>query len=346
MTVKTRVLRLGALLCACSLLVLSAGFAWVVVDDYSAASLVPAGVRLEDGTDLGGLTREQARALIDAELTSELMSPVTMIIGDRSFTLDPAGRLTVDVETMLDAAFAPTAAMTVATRAYRKLADRPLDVVIEPLLEVDGASVSSWVVTIASQVDSPSVDATITIVGGEVFTRHSAEGLATDRTAATDALAAALLNGTKRVVLPVSVVEPAIPDASLGKVIVVDVSRRRLYLYDNMALEKDYGVAVGAAGFSTPKGSFRIIQKRYMPTWSNPGSAWAADMPATIPPGPSNPLGTRALNLDAPGIRIHGTTKNSSIGTAASHGCMRMHRWDVEDLYERVEVGTPVLIVR
>jgi lipoprotein-anchoring transpeptidase ErfK/SrfK len=69
-------------------------------------------------------------------------------------------------------------------------------------------------------------------------------------------------------------------------------------------------------------------------------------MPATIGPGPNNPLGTRALNLNASGIRIHGTTANSSIGTAASHGCMRMHRWDIEDLYDRVEVGTPVLIVR
>jgi lipoprotein-anchoring transpeptidase ErfK/SrfK len=67
-------------------------------------------------------------------------------------------------------------------------------------------------------------------------------------------------------------------------------------------------------------------------------------MPAYIPPGPSNPLGTRALNLDASGIRIHGTTQDWSIGHAASHGCMRMHRWDVEELYELVEVGTPVII--
>jgi lipoprotein-anchoring transpeptidase ErfK/SrfK len=68
-------------------------------------------------------------------------------------------------------------------------------------------------------------------------------------------------------------------------------------------------------------------------------------MPPYIPPGPGNPLGTRALNLSAPGIRIHGTIKNYSIGTAASHGCMRMHMWDVEDLYPRVKVGTRVIIV-
>jgi lipoprotein-anchoring transpeptidase ErfK/SrfK len=68
-------------------------------------------------------------------------------------------------------------------------------------------------------------------------------------------------------------------------------------------------------------------------------------MPRSIAPGPTNPLGTRALNLTAPSIRFHGTTNIGSIGTAASHGCMRMRRPDIEDLYERVEVGTKVFII-
>ena len=69
-------------------------------------------------------------------------------------------------------------------------------------------------------------------------------------------------------------------------------------------------------------------------------------MPETIGPGPGNPLGTRALYLSAPGIRFHGipSGENWSIGQAASHGCMRMHRWDVEDFYPRVPVDTPVYI--
>ena len=69
-------------------------------------------------------------------------------------------------------------------------------------------------------------------------------------------------------------------------------------------------------------------------------------MPSYIGPGPSNPLGTRALYLDAPGIRIHGTNNIASVGTPASHGCMRMVRHDVEDLYPRVPVGTPIWIVK
>ena len=68
-------------------------------------------------------------------------------------------------------------------------------------------------------------------------------------------------------------------------------------------------------------------------------------MPASIPPGPSNPLGTRALNINAPGIRIHGTSNLASLGTAASHGCIRMSIADSEYLFERVDVGTPVIII-
>jgi L,D-transpeptidase ErfK/SrfK len=69
-------------------------------------------------------------------------------------------------------------------------------------------------------------------------------------------------------------------------------------------------------------------------------------MPSYIGPGPRNPLGTRALYLNASGIRIHGTNNSNSIGTAASHGCMRLRRADIEDLYPLVPIGTPVFIRR
>jgi lipoprotein-anchoring transpeptidase ErfK/SrfK len=68
-------------------------------------------------------------------------------------------------------------------------------------------------------------------------------------------------------------------------------------------------------------------------------------MPEYVPPGPGNPLGTRAMQLDADSIYIHGTPNDGSIGTHASHGCIRMHMGDAEDLYQRVQIGTPVLIV-
>ena len=78
--------------------------------------------------------------------------------------------------------------------------------------------------------------------------------------------------------------------------------------------------------------------------WINPGTPWAASMPPMIPAGPDNPLGLRALALDAPGVLIHGTPEESSIGHYASHGCIRMHETDALALYPLVPAGAKVII--
>jgi L,D-transpeptidase ErfK/SrfK len=90
-----------------------------------------------------------------------------------------------------------------------------------------------------------------------------------------------------------------------------------------------------------------LYQKRENPTWYNPAlDSWGAGLPAVVPGGPGNPMGTRALYITAPGlIRIHGTTSPESIGRYASHGCIRMHNEQVEQLYELVPVGTKVIIM-
>jgi lipoprotein-anchoring transpeptidase ErfK/SrfK len=125
----------------------------------------------------------------------------------------------------------------------------------------------------------------------------------------------------------------------------IDISERKLYLYGgDDKLIKTYGVAVGMAAHPTPVGVFRIISKQKNPTWNPPDSAWAAGM-GPVPPGPGNPLGTRWMGINSPGIGMHGTPAPSSIGTAASHGCIRMRIPDAEDLFDRVFVGTPVEIV-
>jgi len=125
----------------------------------------------------------------------------------------------------------------------------------------------------------------------------------------------------------------------------IDLSERKLYLYrGDDSLLKTYRVAVGMAAHPTPTGNFRIITKAKDPTWNPPDSAWAAGM-GPVPPGPGNPLGTRWMGLNSSGIGIHGTPSPSSIGTAASHGCIRMKIPEAEDLFDQVFVGTPVEIV-
>jgi hypothetical protein len=126
--------------------------------------------------------------------------------------------------------------------------------------------------------------------------------------------------------------------------IMINRRKRILLLYKGGKVVKVYRVAVGMPKYPTPRGHWRVVAKRKNPTWRNPGTDWAKDMPKFIPPGLGNPLGTRALNLSAPGIRIHGTYNTSSIGRAASHGCIRMFIKDAEELYKLVSIGTPVHI--
>jgi lipoprotein-anchoring transpeptidase ErfK/SrfK len=97
-------------------------------------------------------------------------------------------------------------------------------------------------------------------------------------------------------------------------------------------------------GLETPAGLYAIENKEVNPSWHVPNSAWAGDLAGkVIPPGPGNPIQARWMGIYA-GAGIHGTTEDGSIGSAASHGCIRMHIPDVEELYDQVSVGTPVYI--
>jgi lipoprotein-anchoring transpeptidase ErfK/SrfK len=148
------------------------------------------------------------------------------------------------------------------------------------------------------------------------------------------------------VALPLKSYTPKVTNGRLGRALLVDLSQRKLRLYDHSKVIKKVGIAVGMSRYPTPRGRFKIVAKSPRPAWRNPGSGWAANMPAYIPPGPSNPLGLRALYLNASGIRIHGTSKTGSIGTAASHGCIRVANSQIVKLYPKVPVGTPVFIVK
>jgi lipoprotein-anchoring transpeptidase ErfK/SrfK len=95
--------------------------------------------------------------------------------------------------------------------------------------------------------------------------------------------------------------------------------------------------------YPTPLGSFHVRTKTRNPWWYPPNADWAKGA-KPIPPGPGNPLGTRWMGLGG-GVGIHGTYNSGSIGSAASHGCIRMHLRSAEWLFERVGIGTPVFIV-
>ncbi|WP_099865357.1 L,D-transpeptidase [Pararhizobium haloflavum] len=132
--------------------------------------------------------------------------------------------------------------------------------------------------------------------------------------------------------------------------VVIDTSRRFLYLVGSDGQARRYGVGVGKEGFGW-SGSERITRKAEWPDWRPPAQMIARErakgriLPAHMTGGPENPLGARALYLGSTLYRIHGTNAPWTIGQAVSSGCIRMRNEDVVDLYERVSVGTRVVVL-
>jgi lipoprotein-anchoring transpeptidase ErfK/SrfK len=207
--------------------------------------------------------------------------------------------------------------------------------------------VTSFVKAVAGEIRERPRDAFLDFARGHLMIQHARAGRALRTNPSREALQAALRDGSSSVELQSRRVAPSVSDTKLGKTIIIRISQNKLYLYDGLKVQRKYPVATGVLGeYPTPMGHWTIINKRINPTWVNPApNGWGADEPDFIPPGPDNPLGTRALDLSAPGIRIHGTPADYSIGHHASHGCIRMHIPDSEQLYGLVDVGTPVIIV-
>ncbi len=342
--------RAALLVGATAVLVLSGGLAWAAVNDYENREIVPPGVTVA-GTDLSGMTAAQARVQIERAVSEPVKRPVEVTALSRTFVFDPAGAVSVDTDAMLEEAMAPRRNAPFVARLRADLADGALPAEVTPRFSVDTTAMATFLKKVRIEVNSKPRNASVTGETGKLVVTTSKKGSQLDVPAAQQAIAEAFSaekvfsDGDRSLALKVKAIKPKVTEEDLGHTIIVSRANKTLVLYDGTKVEKKYRCAVGTPQYPTPLGHWEIVNKQFMPSWYNPGSDWAKSMPKVIPPGPSNPLGTRALALNASGVLIHGTTKDGSIGTAASHGCMRMHMWDVEDLFPRVEVGTQVYIV-
>lgn len=312
----------------------------------AGSDALPEGVRIA-GVDVGGLDRRGAADALRAAAGAATSHTVTVTAAGARF-IAPVATVGVvaDVEAALDAAYREVARLGAVERLSARVRGTPVDVEVDLPLGWDDVAGSAFVDRVASSIATTPRSAKLAIVEGRLVVRPSRDGVALRVGEAAVVLRDAVARGATSVDLPVDRTAPRVASDQLGLTIVVDVSANTLMLFDGTDVARTYRVATGAPGYPTPLGSFEVVDKVEDPSWTNPDpEGWGRDYPAYIPPGPGNPLGTRALYLDAPGIRIHGTWSDSSIGTFASHGCIRMRIPESEELYPLVPVGTPVLIV-
>lgn len=292
---------------------------------------------LVNGKHLQGMSETEARAAILSVTRVPNYPTLQVDAGGTKYPLEPEKYVFVDVDRMLAEAYAPTSDSTVR---------------LQPRFRLRSTALGAWVTDVAKKADKLPVNAKWAVKNESLIVVAAVNGRNLNKVPARTAITRALLRevSTRSAQPLVRTTFKSIPaqvtGANIGKAIIVDESRRTVRLYSGSKVEKGYRCAVGQPKYPTPKGTFKIIAKAKNPAWRNPGSAWARSMPAYIAPGPTNPLGTRALYLNVSGIRIHGTNKISSIGTAASHGCVRMTNSDIENLYPRVPVNIPVFIIK
>jgi hypothetical protein len=132
-----------------------------------------------------------------------------------------------------------------------------------------------------------------------------------------------------------------LPEATYEIRLVIRLSERRVFVYRGRSIETSYPIAIGRQGWETPTGTYEVLNMVANPEWQNPFTG------AVIPAGPSNPLGERWIGFWTDGsnfIGFHGTPNEASVGTAASHGCIRMYNHHVRQLFEKVALGTPVIV--
>ncbi len=306
---------------------------------------VPTGVVI-GRTDLGGMTASQARAAIEQTVRAAAQRPIRAKVGTTWFSFTPpAYSLRLDVNWMLGKALSAT-----PTTITAEGASVTTTVSIPASYTIDVAPLNRFLVAARTRIYRAPHNAYPYVRYGRIYVRQARYGrtlnFSASRTTMLRAMAprSAFATRTTQLLTPVAI-RPKIFAGQVGKTILVDRSARTLKLFNGARLIRSYRIAVGTPDHPTPLGHWKVVSRQYMPSWYNPGSAWASGMPNYIGPGPSNPLGTRALALNASGILIHGTSKDFSIGSAASHGCMRMHRWDIEALYPLVPLGTRVWII-
>ena len=304
------------------------------------------------GVEVGGMTRSEARDEITRDMRQRARQAVVVRDGTAHFSLTPrAMGAQFDVDGMVDDAIARSREGNIFARTYREARGQSLNAEVPARVTYSKLVLARFIDRVERTLNRKPVDARLEYADGTFKRVPGKRGVRVNSRALHSQLESAITGlapGTIHV--KATKHDPKVTMAKLAKanptIVVVDRPNFKLRLYKNLKLVKTYGVAVGAAGYDTPSGEYRIEDKTINPTWYVPHAAWAGSLAGQVIPGGTaeNPLKSRWLGFGG-GRGIHGTAEDSSIGSAASHGCIRMHVSDVEALYPRVPLGAPLYVV-
>jgi lipoprotein-anchoring transpeptidase ErfK/SrfK len=318
--------------------------------DSSREDEIAEGVEIA-GVDVGGMQVDEARQVVRAEVVEPLRKPVTVTFEDVKYQLSPEKlEVAADINAMVDEAVDASREGGLPGRLWRYATGGEVSEEISPQIRYSQEALDEFIAEISAQVNREPVDASVEATGTSISPVQSQEGVGVVADELRGELEAAVQDSEQRTVkAPVERVEPEVTTAELAEqypvYLTVDRSSYQLHLYEDLKLTKTYTVAIGAIGFDTPAGLYHIQNKAVDPAWSVPEADWAGDLAGTVVPGgvPENPLKERWLGI-FDGAGIHGTDDVGSLGSAASHGCVRMGIPDVIELYDQVPVGTPIYI--
>jgi hypothetical protein len=296
------------------------------------------------------MTTAEARRTVQRELQEPLEKPVVVRRGQTRFTLsaEDAG-VQADVGGMVGEALEASRDGSIFSRVARDITGGEEDAQVPARVNYSSGAVRDLVKRVRTKLNRPARDAELDFPSLEKVKEQKGRRV---RAAVLEQRVAQALTvpGVERIVrAPVRILKPKVTQAQLADkypvLLIADRYNFKLRLYKNLGLQKEYTVAVGALGFDTPAGMYHIQNKAVNPAWSVPNSDWAGSLAGTVVPGgvPENPLKARWLGI-FDGAGIHGTDQTYSLGTAASHGCIRMAIPDVIELYDQVPVGAPIYI--
>lgn len=333
------------------LVLLAVGTGGVFAYDSAREDRIAEGVTV-GGIAVGGLTAAEAERRLERDLLPALRAPVRVHHDRSTWILGPKeARIATDLQATVRDAVARSRDGSLLSRTWRDLTGGKVDADLDPTVEYSKAAVVRLLDHVRRGIERPAKDAKLTFTGARLHEVDGQVGLEVRASELHQQIRAAIVSATasRRFVARTRKVQPRVTRAKLARknpvVLIADRANFKLRVYKGLKLHKTYPIAVGAAGYDTPAGLYKIANKAINPAWTVPDSDWAGDLKGQVIPGgaPNNPLKSRWLGI-YDGVGIHGTSDRASIGSAASHGCLRMLVEDVEDLYPRVPVGSPVYI--